>query len=177
MRNNNRDYFLRKLAIPLTSLVIVTFLVLQTVAGFGGLILGSPPPSSYMYLLHSPWSWPFLDYPMYAPPRYEGESIDQYFVFGTLEDSSEVPIRPDDLGLDFWLFSGITQGIGVVPALLRHDTKRIQDYIDLYRSRHNKRLVALRLENHPLILLRGGVKPGTPQVLKTFRFESIEQEK
>jgi hypothetical protein len=175
----------KKLAVASISFVIATFLVLQAVAGFAPLILDGPAGHrtaavarlfSNVYLVFPPMLWPFLDYPMYCLPHHKGDALDRYFVFGTLEDSTEVPIFPEDLGLHFWQFYGQSQQIGVVVALLRENNKLIKTYVELYQSRHNKRLLGLRLENHPLILSREGANPGPRQVLKRIQFNTINSE-
>jgi len=86
------------------------------------------------------------------------------------EDLTEVPILPETLGLHFWLFRR-----GLVFALLRDDYDKIKNYAALYEKRHNKQLIGLRLENHPLVLSRDGVNPGIKQTLKNFRFETLEK--
>ena len=156
-----KAYF-KNLAIPLTSFVILIFLVFQTVASFN--LIGRTVHKYY----GSPFLFPFLDYPMYDAPHYEGDTLKQYFVFGTLEDLTEVPIVPEDLGLHFWLFRR-----GFVFALLKDDYDEIKNYAALYEKRHNKRLIGLRLENHPLVLSRDGVDPGVKQTLKNFRLETL----
>ena len=114
---------------------------------------------------------------MYSIPHHDGDALDRYFVFGTLEDSAEVPIFPEDLGLHFWQFYGQSQQRSVVAALLHENSNLIKTYVELYQSRHNKRLLGLRLENHPLILSREAVNPGPRQVLKNIRFTTINGEK
>ena len=132
---------------------------------------------SNIYLVFPPLLWPFLDYPMYSIPHHDGDALDRYFVFGTLKDSAEVPIFPEDLGLHFWQFYGQSQQRSVVAALLHENSNLIKTYVELYQSRHNKRLLGLRLENHPLILSREAVNPGPRQVLKNIRFTTINGEK
>ena len=172
----------KKLSVPLISFVIATFLVLQAVAGFVPMLLDGPAGHrtafvarlfSNIYLVFPPLLWPFLDYPMYSIPHHDGDALDRYFVFGTLEDSAEVPIFPEDLGLHFWQFYGQSQQRSVVAALLHENSSLIKTYVELYQSRHNKRLLGLRLENHPLILSREAVNPGPRQVLKNIRFTTI----
>jgi hypothetical protein len=51
------------------------------------------------------WGWPFTDYPMYAPPHYEGERIVAYhLIFATTDDGEEVEISAADVGLNIWQF-------------------------------------------------------------------------
>lgn len=152
----------KNLAILFLSLFILGILALQAGVTFWFVCPPYCPPAL----------WPFVDYPMYSEPRYEGSEFEQHFVFGILEDSTEVPLRPEDLNLHFWLFRR-----GLVFAMLRNDTTQIQAYVDLYQKLHHKRLVGLRLENHPLILSREGMTPGPTRILRTFQLASREEKK
>jgi hypothetical protein len=146
-----------KLALLLTSLFIITLLSLQTVATFGGI---------YSFI------WPFVNYPMYKQAHYEGESVHiRYMVFGILEDSTEVPILPEDLGLNFWKFDGI-HGEGFVPAIRSGDEKRLNSYVQEYQKRKGKKLAGLRLEDQPFILSPKGAKPARLQTLQIIRLDS-----
>jgi hypothetical protein len=72
------------------SLVIVAVLVLQAAA------LVSRPGK---------WSWPFIDYPMYAHSHQEGERIPaKHSVVATTADGREVAITPEDVGVNIWVF-------------------------------------------------------------------------
>ena len=141
-----------RVTLAITSLVILIFLGLQTIALLG---------------LYRGRLWPFVDYPMYRHPHYEGDSIDRYFLFGISEDNTEMPISAEDLGLNFWKFLW-----GFVPAVVEDRREQIEVYIDFYRTRHNKVLLGLRLENHPLVLSRNGLSPAPVQVVKTIRLKS-----
>jgi len=149
----SRDSF-RKLAIPFISLVILIFIFLQSVGSFG-------PYAQHLY--------PFLDYPMYNRAHYKGDTINQYFLFGILEDSTEVSVLPSDLGLNYWKFIG-----GVVGAMRHENKKMLQTYVQLYRSRQNILLSGFRLVNHPIALSREGITPVPSVVVKTIRLETHE---
>ena len=145
------------------SLVIIALLVLQTIASFN-LTFGP--------IERSPFLYPFLDYPMYQGAHYKGETIDEYFIVGILEDSSEVPILPEDLGFDnVWLYRK-----GFVRAVLRGNQARIKDYAELYKSKQNEVLIGLRVEIHPVSLSRVGVEPGPPRVIIELQLESAVRE-
>ena len=164
---------LGKLGLPFTSLIILGFLTLQTVAAFRILC----PPGTLLHLaplrlLCSPSLYPFLDYPMYSDSFREGHKIEQFLVFGVLEDSTEVSILPVDLGLNFWLFR-----MGFVSSLLQGNRERMETYIELYHRKHQRQLIALRLENHPLVLSKEGVNQAPPQVLKAIQLEGPKKAK
>ena len=148
---------LKKLALPLTSLFILTLIVLQAVATFGG--------------IHS-FLWPFTNYPMYKRAHFEGESVHiRYLVFGILEDSTEVSILPEDLGLNFWKFEGI-KGKGFVRAIRFGDEEGLDIYVQEYEKRGGKKLAGLRVEDQSFILSPKGVKPAPRQILKIVNLKS-----
>lgn len=119
-----------------------------------------------------PSFWPFIDYPMYSYPNYLGDDIKQYVIFGILPDSTEVRIQPEDLGINYWIFM-----YGFKEALRKNDRKDIKNFIELYESRNNKKLIGVRLENHPLILTKEGVSPGKAKVVTDVKLEDLEEKK
>ncbi|NJK47051.1 hypothetical protein HC931_01495 [Candidatus Gracilibacteria bacterium] len=119
-----------------------------------------------------PFLWPFIDYPMYSYPNYLGDDIKQYVILGILPDSTEVRIQAEDLGLNYWIFM-----YGFKEALRKNDRQDIKNFIQLYESRNNKKLIGVRLENHPLILTKEGVEPGKPKVVTDFKVNSLEEKK
>lgn len=134
------------------SIVVVAVLALQAAASFALLApLAGRGPN---------WLWPFLDYPMYARAHREGAVVDRPVVIGTLPDGREVPVRPEDLGLNFWRFH-----YGVVEGLERGNIDGLAVHADLYRARHGTPLARLRLESRPLVVTRDGVRPGRPTVV------------
>jgi len=145
--------FLRGVTIARSSLIIFSCLVLQSVAVFHPV---------------SPRLWPFLDYPMYGRARYEGDAVTRYLVFGIFTDASETRILPEDLDLDFWKFE-----YGPVQMLRRGDVESLKPYAQLYSDRQNKRLVGLRLENHPFTLSDQGVHAAPTQVVNSVSLEPV----
>jgi hypothetical protein len=119
-----------------------------------------------------PLLWPFIDYPMYSHPNYLGDDIKQYVIVGILPDSTEVRIQAEDLGLNYWIFM-----YGFKEALRKSDRQDIKNFIQLYESRNNKKLIGVRLENHPLILTKEGVEPGEPKVVTDFKLNDPEEKK
>lgn len=165
-----KRFFVKKLALPLISLMVVTVFMLQACVSF------CPWRSSSFFsffrsLLSPPTLWPFIDYPMYSGAHYEGDAVPRLFVFGTLEDSTEVPIVAADLGLSDWHFRR-----HFINGLASGNDERIKEFVGLYGNRHTKRLVGLRLENHPVILSRAGLRSGPPEVQKNLRLQPPEKE-
>lgn len=154
----NRYVNLQQLAVPSISLIILTYLGLQAGVTFGIFCPRFCPP----------WLWPFLTYPMYRNPHYEGEKFDRYFVFGTLENATEVPILPEDVGTDFWVFEK-----SFITPLLKDDRQNIKKFVELYQSRHKRKLVSLRLETHPLLISKQGGIASPTQVIKTIQLKAL----
>ena len=150
MRIKNREKF----NFAFISFVILSIIILQAAASLGIV-------SKFFY---NDRLWPILDYPMYSSAHYQGDSIDQYFLYGLLEDGSELPIPKEDLGLNFWKFLR-----GPVYAIIQDDVKLLNKYVKLYEDLHNQRLIGLRLENQPLILTKQGINPIPAQIVKTIQ--------
>jgi hypothetical protein len=158
-----------RLAALLTSVVILTCLVLQSVATFR--IFCPPinlfPSLSSFRIFCAPALYPFLDYPLYAPPHYEGESIGQPLVFGWSEEMTEWPVVPLDLGVSSYKLER------AFLSALKGDHAGVHKYLDLYQQRYGKKLVGFRLESQSLVLSNDGIKPGPRTVLGSFSVESL----
>ena len=143
------------------SLVIMFFLLFQAIATFRVLC---PPESlpalSFLRIACAPDLWPFLDYPMYAGPHQAGETINRFRVVGTLLDSQEVVIAPEDLGMSFWVFQRFVYALG------QDDEQEISRYAGLYESRQGADLVRLRLETRPVVMTQEGVAFKPVQVIR-----------
>lgn len=148
------------------SIGILACLGLQAIAG---LRILCPPRSLFPSLswlrVCAPTLWPFLDYAMYSAPHYAGDAIDQFRVVGRLEDSSEVVIRPEDLHLGPFEFL-----YALVWRLREGTSETARQYADAYQRTRGRRLVEIRLESHPLVLARDGVRPGPVRIVREFRF-------
>jgi hypothetical protein len=101
---------------------------------------------------------------MYSAPHYAGDAIDQFRVVGRLEDSSEVVIRPEDLHLGPFEFL-----YALVWRLREGTSETARQYADAYQRTRGRRLVEIRLESHPLVLARDGVRPGPVRIVREFR--------
>ena len=168
---------LKKLAILPISLVILTVLFFQASIGLRSVC---PPSNRFPSFLKNlcpsfpspPAIYPFLDYPMYSTPKYEGDSFDRYWVFGISENSNQVRILPKDIGGNFWLFQK-----NFVSAIQKNDKEKISQYVELYQSSNPNNLVKVRLENHPLVLSSEGLYPGKTQVIETVKLKTLQEKK
>jgi hypothetical protein len=145
-----------RLWMALASMAIVIVLALQSLAVARGHHMG----------------WPFTDYPMYSQSHKEGERVQaRRYVYATLADGSEVPLTPEDLGLGhFWLFT-----LWVEAPLLKQERAELEFVREAYREQRGGEIVALRIEDHPVIVTREGAKAAPPpHVLATVRFASPE---
>jgi hypothetical protein len=145
-----------KLWMALASMAIVVVLALQSLAVARRHHMG----------------WPFIDYPMYSESHQEGERVAaRRYVYATLADGRDVLLAPEDLGLGhFWLFR-----LWVEAPLLDADRAGLEFVPDAYREQRGGDIVALRIEDHPVIVTREGAKAAPPpQVLATVRFAPHE---
>jgi len=129
------------------SIVIAVVLLLQLVATF----------DMYPRLVsrQSHLFWPFMDYPMYRYPRYEGTVIERYRVLGRATDGSQVDVTPEDLGLNDRRFRDV-----LIAAVRQRDMSRAAAFAELYKVRTGIQLVGMRVERYGDILTRDGLKPG-----------------
>jgi hypothetical protein len=86
------DRLQERLGIPFLSAVIVVILGTQFVAGL---------------IDTGRWGWPIIAYPMYQAPHYENERVlYDVSVYAELDDGARLPIRREQLGMQFWVFEG-----------------------------------------------------------------------
>lgn len=138
------------------STVIVVVLAFQGIAALGL----TPGPVE-----ESPFLWPFLDYPMYTQPYYEGEAIPRYRVVGVTAGGREVEITRESLETDFWIY----RNVFLLPLLYRPQRDELEAGVQLYERRHGVSLVEVRLENRPLVLTREGTEDGEIEFVNTAR--------
>ena len=129
------------------SVFIIAVLGLQAVATVGR--------------LHRFRYWPFLSYPMYNRPHFQGEAVDRFTLVGILADGRERPITPGDLKLDFWRYLR-----GPVHAVQKDDARGLLAQLQPFEHWSGLRLSAVRLENRPAALENGRVVD-RPVELKT----------
>lgn len=138
------------------SLVILAVLGLQGITAVGL----TPGP-----IEKSPFLWPFLDYPMYSLPYFEGDAIPRHRTVGITEDGRELEINPETLGTDFWIY----RDAFVFPLIHRSMRRDLGPGVELFESRHGVRLVEIRLEDRPLVLTPEGTVEGGVEVLGVAR--------
>ena len=138
------------------SAAIVLVIVLQGLASFRITVGPIEPP---------PFLWPFLDYPMYEQPRYQGDPIEQRVVVGVLADSTEVVISPEDLDVTFWQVQNVLSA-----AILQGDQARASAYRSMSEERYGQRVLGFRLENHPVVLTDQGPIAGPRVILGSLVF-------
>lgn len=144
--NPFRNKTLRPFWAALISLVIVGCLTLQAIAGSGHVI--GP-------FERAPYQWPFIDYPMYSFPRFEGDEIGRPLLIGIEPDSTEVEIEPDDLGLDFFPYIR-----GPVRAVRYGNREAAELFRVLYEERQGVRVIGFEIEERPIVITRTGYRSG-----------------
>lgn len=103
---------------------------------------------------------PFLNYPIEGKEEVQPVNVNQYFLFGTLEDGTEVPITNEDLSIPRYQFVR-----NLVPRVERQNIQVIEHYVGIYERKFRTNVVRLRLENHPLVIHQDGMKTGQKEVV------------
>lgn len=146
-----------KLAYPFFSIVIAMIIGLQSIAIFGRV---------------TSFFWPFVNYPMYHDAHFEGEPIKiRHYVIAILDNSGELEIRPEDLGISFWKYH-----MDLSNAIKDENFTRINPYIQQFEIKTGKHVIGLRLEEHPLTLTREGFQPAPFEVVKTLMLPASGRE-
>jgi hypothetical protein len=161
-----------KFAVVTVSFVITAILLMQAAATFRLLC----PPERFAQLaswrvMCEPLGWPFMNYPMYHMPHYEGETINYYQTYFELEGGEELPIYPEDLELNWWLFHR-----GIVASMIVYDEDGILFYVEMYEEKNQSTVVAVRLENQPTKLLQRSVIQESPYTVQYVRLDSLREE-
>jgi hypothetical protein len=113
-------------------------------------------------------SWPIVDYPMYSDPHFHGDEIPRMAVVGICDNAEEIDIRPEDIGGGYWYFQVFAK------AVIRGDKDIIRDMARAYEARHNMRLAAFRVENHPLLWKSAQVETAPIKVLRTYPLSAAQ---
>lgn len=150
----------------LVSAAILAVLLLQVTMGVIALPLmkdyqTGTTPTPIRRFFSPPMFWPFVNYPMYAPPRFEGDTIRMYTVIATFSDGSEQRITAEDLGIGGWHFGRF---IGLIRV---GDKEKVKEFLESYRSGHGQSLDSLRLELLPLVLYEDGPKPARSRLINS----------
>jgi hypothetical protein len=113
--------------------------------------------------LCDPQLWPFLDYPLYSAAHYAGEELPQFRLYGVLGNSSTIELTQADFLLDSsFSFQNL------ILAVLEKKMADVLDYARIYNSTHDTPVVALRLQNQPIILTSDGFVPSGRDVTESF---------
>lgn len=139
------------ISIPVASLVIVTFLILQGLTALRIFCLFQMPCDAYLY--------PFLSYPMYQQAIQPGSRVAQLNIFGILEDSSEVSITNKDLTIPDYNLSPYSFRRFYLPSIIAKNNKVINEFVDIYQKQYNQKLIGIRLEKQFFVISKEGVKP------------------
>ncbi len=153
------EHFHEKLSSACISLVILFTLGAQYYSSFGVGFVSRRFP--LFEATRSPNLWPFISYPLYTAPHHVGEVLDQYSLFGILEDSSTVKIDADDLGVCIWHLGTF------VDSIRNDDSELTGQMVEWWEKRHSRKLIGLRLENHRLVFAGATVEEGPRQLPKT----------
>jgi hypothetical protein len=151
--------FSARLGRGLISAVILVVLGVQAIAA----LALTPGP-----IEKPPFLWPFLNYPMYSAPHYEGEGIPRFRVMVMTADGREIEVTKENLGTDFWIF----RNAFLQPFENEGMRDELEPGVELFERRHGVTVVEVRLEDRPLLLTREGTADGPTEVRGVARRES-----
>jgi hypothetical protein len=152
------------------SVFIVAFLVLQ---GFNTISLHKrlkylgldrETRLALKKILAPPNWYPFFDYPMYSKIHKAGDRIKRYEVFALLEDGTEVPLSHEDLGTTYWIFKK-----RFVSQIRKKARKKLSAFISIYEERNGVVVIALRLDNAPVVVDADGYHEAPRKRVTTVR--------
>lgn len=135
----------------LASGFIIACLGLQLVTGFG-----------FMFKR----LWPFICYPMYSIPHFQGENVPIYSLIGVKADGTEVQMTPEDMGLGLsyhlWQKRPVTSmRVGTFEDLPPH--------LERYKKRTGNLLREVKLINSPARMVEGKIEKLPPITVATYR--------
>lgn len=139
------------------SLFITACLVIQAVVSSG---------KSLGPFEHSPYQWPFIDYPMYSLAHYEGDEVSRLVLIGIRADSTKIAIEPEDLGLTFFPYLR-----GPVWAVRNSKRSAAILYRDIFADRNGVEVVRFEVLDRPVVITRDGYLPGPPKTVASLSFE------
>ncbi|NEQ77680.1 MAG: hypothetical protein F6K23_34505 [Okeania sp. SIO2C9] len=144
------------ISIPVASLVIVTFLILQALTALRIFCFFKMPCDPYIY--------PFLSYPMYKGAKKPGSIVTQLNIFGILEDLSEVSITNQDLKIPDANLNPYWFRRYYIPAIRGKKNKVVKnqvinEFVDIYQKQYNKKLIGIRLEKQSFVISKEEIKP------------------
>jgi len=104
------------------------------------------------------WFWPIIDYPMYSKPHYEGDYIEVYFTLeAEMADGTVANITADDVGLNFWKFYYICNGLKL--------SKRAAADLLVSLLPNGDSIKEIRVYSPPYRLTKNGSKVVPPKLL------------
>ncbi len=112
-------------------------------------------------------SWPIVDYPMYHAAHSSEEEIPRLAVVGIRDNSEEIDVIPEDIGGGYWYYQVFAN------AVIRGQKQVIQDIVRMYEARHKFHLVALRVEDRPLLWKNGSAERVQTKVLRGYPLDSV----
>lgn len=104
------------------------------------------------YLPDEPGLYPFLDYPMYARAKAEGDAVKQHQLMAIFSDRTEKQLQAEDFGLSpYWYLAT------VLPAFEAKKMDKIKTHIEAYTQQGNPPFVAFRVDVLPTTVSADGV--------------------
>lgn len=123
-------------------------------------------------------SWPFIDYPMYQFPRYEGERLMiEWPLYAEFTDGSEMRVKHEEMGIaNYWKYFHGVVSVLRQDAIDENEKRQRLSYIPRkLEAMTGKQVAELRLEADPWMLTRDGpVEASRGEVIARLTFPSSE---
>ena len=139
-------------------------------------ILGLQTMPIVTLLTDKPWGgyyWPFVDYPMYTHAHHEGEHVIVGFtIIATTNNGEEISINYKnhrDLGVDFWIFEDLVQGL-----LGPNGYRNASSFTALHPR--GEEMVKLDIFDYPVMVTRDGPVEVEADLLASIKIGSGTEE-
>ena len=142
----------------MASFVIVAVLGLQTLAVVNPFVRVLNEGAAFL--------WPFLDYPMFSSAFGPDAPVRHEVLVGVSADGSERLIGPADLRLSPLHFTD-----GPIEAVRRADPASLRVYLARDRRQDGRPLLAVRLENHPIVRTSRGLEARPIEILRILKLD------
>jgi hypothetical protein len=145
---------LQRLRFPALSIIIIGILGLQLIAGFK----------------HTNKWFPFMWYPMYGHPNFEGDRIlVNHSIFVVTPDGKRRLLDRDvDMKMGFWLYEDLAKRLG------RKEYDRVADGIAMIQALQPD-VTRIEVEDYPLIITRNGPKPAPRKIIVSIDRATIDK--
>ena len=121
--------------------------------------------------------WPFINYPMYKTPHFDGDRLNvRILLYANLDNGEIVEIRPKDVGFRYFQFFYHARCIAEhPPKVCKEPAIYAKRLADRYAIRSDNRILALTTKSYPAKITRNGAAPMESVVLGTVKLPNLSE--